>query len=77
MDLQFFLIYFYLGLTRAFCREIKRLNYSIFLQVPWIRNREPAENANLKWLYGRNSIALHSLSENEDAFNTYENCFYI
>ncbi|GBO21945.1 hypothetical protein AVEN_67167-1, partial [Araneus ventricosus] len=60
-----------------FAFQLRRNVEGIQRRLPWLRSPEPSGKANLQWLYGRSSLGLHSLSESDDAFNTYENCFYI
>ncbi|PRD29978.1 UNVERIFIED_CONTAM: hypothetical protein NCL1_27790 [Trichonephila clavipes] len=60
-----------------FAFQLRRNVEGIQRRLPWLRSHETSGNANLQWLYGRSNLGLHSLSESDDAFNTYENCFYI
>ncbi|XP_035210308.1 uncharacterized protein LOC118184703 [Stegodyphus dumicola] len=60
-----------------FAFQLRRNIEGIPRRLPWLQSHEPSGKANLQWLYGRSSLGLHSLTESDDAFNTYENCFYI
>ncbi|XP_015923922.1 uncharacterized protein [Parasteatoda tepidariorum] len=58
-------------------RNVEGFQKQINLKVPWFKSHEKSNRTNVQWIYEKNNLRLQALSENEDAFNTYENCFYI